>query len=172
MVNYLCSDCNTPVKFNQKKCKNCWAELQWDTLSQSIEPSSDEQIEQNKKDKQKNRNTPWCAIWCGSLILIAVIIWLLTYNSSSTTNNAWTDYISICVYSQEKVKTLLKSPRSAEFPWCDANSLSTDNNWNYTYHSYVDAQNSFWAMLRNDYTCEVSNINQSLGTYNIYCTLQ
>lgn len=54
------------------------------------------------------------------------------------------------------VEASLKSPKSADFPW-DKAAGGTRNLGNQTYaiRSYVDAQNSYGAELRNWYDCKV-----------------
>ncbi len=52
------------------------------------------------------------------------------------------------------VKGRLKSPSTADFPFFDKQVWKTDGQ-KYTVKSYVDAQNSFGAMIRNNWTCEV-----------------
>lgn len=59
--------------------------------------------------------------------------------------SAWT-------FCKERIQKQLKSPSTADFPW-------THESWvagGFIYiRSYVDAQNSFWAMLRSNFNCKL-----------------
>jgi ribosomal protein L40E len=59
------------------------------------------------------------------------------------------------IMSQQFVKEILKSPRSAKFPWYD-NSFVTDlGDGRYVVYAYVDAQNAYGAMMRTKYMCTI-----------------
>lgn len=49
------------------------------------------------------------------------------------------------------VEQRLKSPSTAKFPWYADSQVSYIGNCEFVVKSYVDAQNSFGAMLRSDY---------------------
>lgn len=60
------------------------------------------------------------------------------------------------VCAQLTVPDLLKSPSSAKFPHADYKQVvSYEGNDKYTVESYVDAQNSFGAMIRTNYRCDL-----------------
>lgn len=60
------------------------------------------------------------------------------------------------------VERSLKAPKSADFPFGRAayGTAKLDDQ-KYLVRSYVDAQNSFGAMLRNDYTCGIQYVGGS-----------
>lgn len=64
------------------------------------------------------------------------------------------------VYSQLCVKQKLKSPSSAKFPYTDEAEILKENDSTYLIKSYVDSQNSFGAMLRTNYLCEVIIVDE------------
>ena len=72
MDTYACSNCNAVIKFGQKRCKNCWTELEWDN---SFE----------KKRTRKNNFRPWILalnrpilMWVRLIIsLIFRVLWVL-----------------------------------------------------------------------------------------------
>jgi len=73
MPNYLCADCNSPIRINQKKCKNCWAELKWEKTFQSISASQYENI-------RKYQVVPWIMAFSFIILpiffaILASIIW-------------------------------------------------------------------------------------------------
>ncbi len=59
-------------------------------------------------------------------------------------------------YCQMAVKDSLKAPRTAEFPW-DMDAMQVASN-EFAVLSYVDAQNSFSALIRNKFTCVVEHL--------------
>ena len=62
------------------------------------------------------------------------------------------------IWSQYYVKMHLKSPNSAKFPsqlWTNDVRVSYLGDGRYKVRSYVDSQNSFGAMIRTHYTCEL-----------------
>lgn len=73
--------------------------------------------------------------------------------------------VDLCVYSQMRVEEWLKAPSTAKHPVCSEDRLIRNGN-EYKYTSYVDAENSFGAMIRTNYTC---NINIEWKSYTISC---
>jgi hypothetical protein len=62
------------------------------------------------------------------------------------------DDIGAFVMAKGFVKKVLKSPSTAEFPWGTTDStIRNIGNCTYDVRSYVDAQNSFGAKIRNNY---------------------
>ena len=57
------------------------------------------------------------------------------------------------IISKQFVKTILKAPASAEFPYDNAGGSIEQNRYNI--NAYVDAQNSFGALLRSNYYCKM-----------------
>ena len=77
-----------------------------------------------------------------------------------------------CVYSQDAVKQKLKSPGSAKFPDCafDADQYEIRANENKTMFSvigYVDAQNSFGALLRSKYVVIMKKEGNQFEVVNV-----
>ena len=58
--------------------------------------------------------------------------------------------------SQECVKELLKSPSTAEFPYGSEQFVTQIDEDTFIINSYVDSQNSFGAMLRTKYVCQIT----------------
>lgn len=63
--------------------------------------------------------------------------------------------IDVCITAHLYVKQLLKAPSTAKFPPCDFGKVSRLGDKQYRYQSYVDAQNSFGAMVRTYYVVEM-----------------
>jgi hypothetical protein len=67
-------------------------------------------------------------------------------------------------YSQQCVKELLKSPSTAEFPSGSDQFVTRIDNDTFLINSYVDSQNSFGAMLRTNYVCQITLNNNDTYT--------
>lgn len=72
--------------------------------------------------------------------------------------------------SHDFVKNQLKAPSTAKFPWYDDSCVDSLGNSRYRVTSYVDAQNSFGAMLRSNYICELEYVGNDKWRC-IKCTL-
>lgn len=59
-------------------------------------------------------------------------------------------------YCHQFVEDRLKSPGSADFPSFGEHQVATVSEQQWRVSSYVDAENSFGASLRTDWTCEIS----------------
>ena len=102
--------------------------------------------------------TPGFAVF---MCVFFFIIFLIFKCSCSQTdeqvsdNNEQISKITALTAAQEEVKARLKSPSSADFPWgSDCVTKISDNT--YVINSYVDSQNSFGAMLRTNFTCQIT----------------
>ena len=69
------------------------------------------------------------------------------------------DTITAFVMSQEFVKKRLKSPSTAEFPYSSSEGVTVlyQGECKHKIYAYVDAQNSFGAVIRTKYYAEVQN---------------
>ena len=62
-------------------------------------------------------------------------------------------HIDIITYAQMLVEKQLKAPSTAKHPWGSSNyQIAELGDDRYSISSYVDAQNSFGAMIRTEYT--------------------
>lgn len=59
-------------------------------------------------------------------------------------------YVAV-VKSERVIKSILKSPSTAEFPNTSEYTIATDGDTSWTVIGYVDAQNGFGAMLRSQW---------------------
>jgi len=67
-------------------------------------------------------------------------------------------------YAKEYVKSNLKAPRTAKFPWLDYN-VDRYENQIYIVTSYVDSENSFGAMIRTNFTVKVQQVSEGNWRY-------
>lgn len=68
------------------------------------------------------------------------------------------DGIVASVCAKTYIEESLKAPSTAKFPWSGGNVVPLGKN-KYTVENYVDAQNSFGAMIRTNYTCTVTVVS-------------
>lgn len=73
-------------------------------------------------------------------------------NSSSTTSKQ-PDKFDAYVMSQLFVKDALKAPSTAKFPVYSEDMVVDGGDGSFIVSAYVDAQNSFGAMMRSNYVC-------------------
>ncbi len=88
-----------------------------------------------------------------------------TVRTSSSASTSVDSY-DACAYAQVFVKRQLKAPSTAKFPYCSTATIVHDGN-TWTVLSYVDAQNSFGAMLRSEF---IAVIEYRPGTKEWYPT--
>jgi hypothetical protein len=94
--------------------------------------------------------------WLAGIILVAIVFALAkACNPDSTsTQDHSDDYYFACTAAEKEVKEELKSPSSAKFPVCSEMDITnTRNTW--TIKSYVEAQNSFGAMIKTNFTVKI-----------------
>lgn len=90
-----------------------------------------------------------------SVIIFVTVFVLLQFSGSGKSKNTPADESSMAhIQCKEFVRGRLKAPSSAEFTFLDFAATKYGDN-NYVIRSYVDAQNSFGAKLRNSYVCSV-----------------
>lgn len=136
-----------------KKCKACGHEI-----------SAGAKICQNCGHPQKKSSVKIILIVLGVLILIGIIVGVLSPQTPSTNNSTAASstpddtqlMIEACDYAQDAVKERLKAPSTAKFPSCgfdmDKYTIKTNKNrTEFFVTGYVDAQNSFGAMLRENF---------------------
>lgn len=73
---------------------------------------------------------------------------------TSSSASTFVDSYDACAYAHVFVKRQLKAPSTAKFPYCSEATIVHDGN-TWTVLSYVDAQNSFGAMLRSEFIAEM-----------------
>lgn len=93
-------------------------------------------------------------VWAFFILLGLVLFVTFASVNSGESEDGGNDRADACVIAQRFVRLQLKAPSTARFPPCIDMSITRNyNKW--TVVSYVDAQNSFGAMLRNSFVAEV-----------------
>ena len=136
--------------------------------------------ESNEKVERKNINGAILFFVCCiliSIIVIAVTIDLMKDdkyvvndpNKRSSTSSSLSKKDSASSSSKmdawfsatNYVEQSLKAPRTAKFPRYNEEYVTYAGNDIFIISAYVDAQNSFGAMIRNNFRCEVERVNST-----------
>ena len=130
-----CGDCMAEIPQKAKKCQHC-----------------------GTKQKEKIGLKHLFAIGLIVIILGAIFVFIGS-DSSSPTAQKQSDH-STMAYVQAKnyVKTVLKSPSTADFPFLERTTRNLGNG-RYEVSSYVDSQNSFGAEIRSNWTVTLQYTN-------------
>jgi hypothetical protein len=79
-------------------------------------------------------------------------------------------YATVC--AQQEVTAMLKAPSTAKFPWGSADTvLYSPEKKSFDVISYVDAENSYGAMMRTKYVCTVAD-HHDTNMCDAQCQLQ
>jgi len=104
------------------------------------------------------------------IVITSVLLTLaLTFTACSGEKSETALRAEACTYAQIEVESLLKSPSSADFPACSSMSITQGKGLEYDVNSYVEAQNSFGAQIRTEFTCSVKLTDGD--TYYVSCDL-
>jgi len=109
-------------------------------------------------------NTESKALGCATLIFILIVayaairIFIPSDGDRQTTRVASVDETDAFIWCKDHVRDRLKSPATAKFPFVEFSHRDLGNNtWRII--SYVDSQNSFGALVRTNWACEIQYSN-------------
>lgn len=105
------------------------------------------------ENKSKQGKSP--LVGCLSIIVLLVLLGILIGNCGDNEPRSEHDPITAFVMSQSFVEDRLKSPSTAKFPTYSESQVRDLGNGEYIVSSYVDAQNTFGAMVRTKYVCRL-----------------
>ena len=88
-------------------------------------------------------------------------------NTPPSTNSSKLTDSEIWVYAQYAVEEQLKSPKSAKFPIINEATITRSDD-SITVSAYVDADNSFGASIRNNFTVTLTADGNNILEVNIY----
>ena len=117
-------------------------------------------MEENLKPEKTPEEKKNTRIGCLILIVIAAIVIWFFYPAGE--KSAQMDAYSC---AQTMVKRNLKSPSTAQFPTYKEAVITKLGEGKYEVKAYVDAQNSFGAMIRNDFTA-IIRMNEKRDKWN------
>ena len=101
-------------------------------------------------------------VWLFIVILLILGLIAICLNSSGG-GPSESDLSSMAsIQCENYVRDGLKSPSTAKFPFLLSDVEKLENNM-YIVRSYVDAQNSFGALIRNNYYCKIKYIGGEKG---------
>jgi len=151
---------------NQKDaiyCGGCGSELRTEDIGkEKLEPKQTAYVEPQKPLYVKKKSNKKLYIICG---VIAIII-ALTYSGNQSGSIPPPDKMTAYFASNDFVKSNLKAPSTAKFPWFREVFVDDLGGGRYRVTAYVDAQNTFGAQIRTNYTCVVK------GEDSIHWTLE
>ena len=105
----------------------------------------------------KNKNV-------GSIVFIVVVLGFFVYGAFITFGGKTNNNSEIWVLAKHEVESNLKSPSSAKFPSMRSDEVRiTEVGGKYIVKSYVDAENSFGASIRSNFTVTINK--NSSGKY-------
>lgn len=90
----------------------------------------------------------------GGFILLTIIMSAVERGKSGSTADMEWEAAFQC---QQYAKSMLKAPATASFLAIRSQEKRALPNNKYRVRAYVDAQNSFGALIRNHYTCEIAH---------------
>jgi hypothetical protein len=90
-----------------------------------------------------------------SFIALGVFVLLAIGSTESSSSSVEHSETMAHIMCQDFVKNRLKAPRTAKFPRSSEARTTDLGNGRYRVISYVDAQNSFGALIRTRYACTV-----------------
>ena len=127
-----CSDCMAEIPLKAKKCQHCGA-----------------------KQKEKIESKQLLIIM-GFLIFVLIVIFSGGDNTSTPPQERGITDSQAFITSQDYVKSVLKSPASADFPLLDYTAYDLgDGKWSIV--SYVDSQNSFGVQMRTNWVVTLTH---------------
>lgn len=80
--------------------------------------------------------------------------------------NANADKESAWIFAQDAIKANLKAPSTAKFPWYDESCVTVLDDGSYIVKSYVDAENSYGAKIRNVFSIRITITGENSYTYS------
>jgi hypothetical protein len=106
------------------------------------------------KAEQSQKKTGCFGIGCLALVGLFVVLWIIG-SLSDNKSSPGSDKIEAYVYSEEFVKDRLRAPSTAKFCGFSGATVVTLGGDSYQVNGWVDAQNAFGAMIRDDFVCKL-----------------
>lgn len=155
-----CPECSHEVSDTATSCPNCGFTFTADSMAlavtnaQQAVADASRQAEQRRQAAQRSTLTN-IAIGGALCLVFLLVVWIFSNKSPSAPRDTCNDRISAITMAEQFVEKSLKAPRTAEF--CKIREFQTNkSNGNWTVSGHVDSQNSFGAMVRTQFTVEMS----------------
>ena len=157
MTIIKCPFCAEEIKDEATKCKHCKSDLAINAKSDT----ASKEVKINIASPKKQSKAKSIAIGC--LIIFAVIIILSAIIStlSSFSNSSGEFDYKVISCAIQGVKEVIKAPSTAKFRDYSKTSFPISllpekiKDGEYVVSNYVDAENSYGAMIRSNFTCTV-----------------
>lgn len=147
----VCIKCGEPVSDNAKFCEHCGTQLLGiDDAPPSSGPVPVPTISGTTKKKKSSGSTGICF----GILIVSIILFFFSCagNSLSDYEPGKSEYITM---AKSFVKEVLKAPTTAEFCSFSEFAVATSEEGVIRVKGYVDAQNSFGAMIRTNFTVQM-----------------
>jgi len=156
---YTCGHCKKPFKGKKPNCPHCNTVVKY----KSDDVIRAEYKEKTTKDKKKasNKKMFTTIFWISFvvLIIVGIVIGVSSGGGSSKKKDCLhNEYYDAYSYAEKFVKEKLKSPSSAQFPEMREyrdHVQTIESGEKFRINSWVESQNSFGAMLRTPFSCDI-----------------
>jgi len=150
-ATWVCSVCGGAVRKEATQCRHC--------KTMFGVPPAEQKIHLTQNTRQKSGPLVLIGIIMGVVLLVGLSLVGAGNSSGSGSAHSAPDAIAAWVDCKSFVTNNLKSPSTAEFPLSNADGviighIASNDRWSVI--GYVDAQNGFGAMIRQEFGCQVS----------------
>jgi len=127
-----------------------------------------DKISAEQHEKLTNMSVKMVKFGCFPMIVIFILIWIFS-PSEEPTFDLSNGEASVYGITKDLIKNQLKSPSTAKFGdvW-DTKFYTNNEDSTITLQGYVDAQNSFGAMIRMNYTAKYKYTTGSISDRSSY----
>ncbi len=161
-----CAECKKMVLADAEKCPFCEADYPATARIKCKECKKNFPATMDKCVHCGAKAPRWPAVVGKLFLLLIVGIIVLTIfsedpddtkksTSNSTSQTVGNDQAGAWASTKFFIKNELKSPKSADFPWYSDQTVQHLGNGLYRVRSYVDAQNSFGALIRTHFEVKI-----------------